>query len=119
MFLEELGLDPGACARADSPVGLAPLIRAAREVLQLITFYTAGPTEARAWTVERDSLAPRAAGRIHSDFERGFIRAQVYSIPDLQEHKTEAALKAAGKLRVEGKEYVVQDGDVMHFLFNV
>ena len=99
--------------------GLNKLARAAYSLLGLQTYFTAGPKEIRAWTVPVGAKAPQAAGVIHTDFERGFIRANVYSIPDLQEHKTEAGLKAAGRLRVEGKEYVVQDGDVMLFLFNV
>jgi GTP-binding protein YchF len=109
-FLADLGLpEPG----------LAVLARATYELLGLQTYFTAGPKEIRAWTIRRGTKAPQAAGVIHSDFERGFIRAEVYTIPDLLELKTEAALKAAGKLRLEGKEYVVQDGDVMHFRFNV
>ena len=109
-FLEDLGLEEP---------GLNKLARAAYSLLGLQTYFTAGPKEIRAWTVPVGAKAPQAAGVIHTDFERGFIRANVYSIPDLQEHKTEAGLKAAGRLRVEGKEYVVQDGDVMLFLFNV
>lgn len=109
-FLSDLGL-------AES--GLAKLARATYALLGLQTYFTAGEKEVRAWTIHEGTTAPGAAGVIHSDFERGFIRAEVYSIPDLQEHKTEAALKKVGKLRIEGKEYVVQDGDVMHFLFNV
>nr|MCS5621595.1 DUF933 domain-containing protein [Nitrospinaceae bacterium] len=73
----------------------------------------------RAWTIRKHSKAPQAAGAIHSDFERGFIRAEVYNLEDLIEHKSELAIKDAGKLRVEGKDYVVQDGDIMHFRFNV
>ena len=82
-------------------------------------YFTAGEKEIRAWTVKKGATAPEAAGVIHTDFEKGFIRAQVYSVPDLEQHGSEAAIKAAGKLRMEGKEYVVADGDVMHFLFNV
>jgi hypothetical protein len=99
--------------------GLASLARATYDLLGLQTYFTAGPKEVRAWTIKRGTKAPQAAGVIHSDFERGFIRAEVYTIPDLLEHKTEAGLKSAGKMRLEGKEYVVQDGDVMHFRFNV
>lgn len=95
------------------------LIRGAYNLLGLQSYFTAGEKEVRAWTIPIGALAPQAAGVIHTDFEKGFIRAQVYALPDLEEHKTEAALKAAGKLRVEGKDYVVQDGDIMHFLFNV
>ncbi len=88
-------------------------------MLGLETFFTAGPKEIRAWTIEHGTKAPQAAGVIHTDFEKGFIRAEVYRIPDLLELGSEAALKAAGKMRVEGKDYVVRDGDVMHFRFNV
>jgi GTP-binding protein YchF len=109
-FLADLGI---------AEPGLDRLSRAAYALLGLQTYFTAGPKEIRAWTVKKGASAPQAAGVIHTDFERGFIRAEVYTIPDLQEHKTEAGLKAAGKLRVEGKTYVVQDGDVMHFRFNV
>ena len=80
---------------------------------------TAGEKEIRAWTIRAGAKAPEAAGVIHTDFERGFIRAEVFSLPDLEQYKNEAGLKNAGKLRIEGKEYVVQDGDIMHFRFNV
>ena len=109
-FLTDLGIEEP---------GLDRLARAAYALLGLQTYFTAGPKEIRAWTVKVGAKAPQAAGVIHSDFERGFIRAEVYTIPDLMEHKTESGLKSAGKLRVEGKEYVVKDGDVMHFRFNV
>ena len=109
-FLADLGI---------GEPGLHKLARATYSLLGLQTYFTAGPKEIRAWTFHQGWKAPKTAGVIHSDFERGFIRAEVYTIPDLQEHLTEAGLKAAGKLRVEGKEYVVQDGDVMHFRFNV
>lgn len=109
-FLAELGLE--------AP-GLNVLARATYDLLGLRTFFTAGPKEVRAWTVRAGATAPEAAGVIHSDFQRGFIRAEVYRIPDLLALGSEAALRAAGKLRVEGKQYVVEDGDVMHFLFNV
>ena len=109
-FLADLGLD--------AP-GLNKLARAAYDLLGLQTYFTAGEKEVRAWTIPVGATAPQAAGVIHTDFEKGFIRAQVYSLPDLQTHKTEVALKAAGKLRAEGKEYIVKDGDIMHFLFNV
>lgn len=109
-FLAELGL---------AAPGLDVLARATYDLLGLRTFFTAGPKEVRAWTVRAGATAPEAAGVIHSDFQRGFIRAEVYRIPDLLALGSEAALRAAGKLRVEGKQYVVADGDVMHFLFNV
>jgi ribosome-binding ATPase len=95
------------------------LARAAYHVLGLQSFFTAGDKENRAWTIPIGAKAPEAAGAIHSDLQRGFIRVEVFSVDDLAQHKSEAAIKAAGKLRVEGKEYVIQDGDVCHFLFNV
>ena len=109
-FLADLGL---------SETGLARVIRAGYELLGLITFFTAGPKEARAWTVERGSKAPRAAGEIHTDFERGFIRAETIAFNDFVACNGEAGARDAGKLRSEGKEYVVQDGDVLLFRFNV
>lgn len=109
-FLEDLGL---------AEPGLGVLARATYQLLGLQTYFTAGVKEIRAWTIKEGFTAPNAAGVIHSDFERGFIRAEVYTLDDLETHKTEAALKAAGKLRSEGKGYVVKDGDIMHFLFNV
>ncbi len=109
-FLADLGLpEPG----------LAVLARETYTLLGLQTYFTAGEKEIRAWTIREGFTAPQAAGVIHTDFERGFIRAEVYTIPDLEEYGSEAAMKAAGKLRLEGKEYGVQDGDVMHFRFNV
>jgi ribosome-binding ATPase len=99
--------------------GLNRLIRQAYALLDLITFFTAGKQEVRAWTIRRGTHAPQAAGKIHTDFERGFIRAEVQGWEDLVRLGSEAAVKAKGLLRVEGKEYVVQDGDVMHFRFNV
>jgi hypothetical protein len=99
--------------------GLARLIVTAYALLDLITFFTAGKKEVRAWTVRRGSTAPQAAGKIHSDFERGFIRAETMRWTDLVEFGSEAAVRAKGRLRSEGKEYVVQDGDVIHFRFNV
>jgi len=99
--------------------GLDRLARAAYKLLGLQSYFTAGPKEVRAWTVRIGAKAPEAAGVIHSDFTRGFIRAEVIAYADYDEHGSEAAVKAAGKLRVEGKEYVVADGDVMHFRFNV
>jgi ribosome-binding ATPase len=98
---------------------LASLARECYRLLGLQSYFTAGEKEVRAWTVRKGALAPEAAGVIHTDFEKGFIRAQVYSVADLEELGSEAAIKGAGRLRMEGKEYVVQDGDVMHFLFNV
>ena len=109
-FLESVGLTES---------GLARLGRAAYHLLGLQSYFTAGPKEIRAWTIHVGDRAPQAAGVIHSDFERGFIRAEVYTIPDLRQYKTEAAIRQAGKLRSEGKDYVVQDGDILHFLFNV
>src|SRR5690606_1284842 len=98
--------------------GLDRLIRAGYELLHLITFFTAGPKETRAWTVEKGARAPQAAGVIHTDFERGFIRAQTIAYDDYVALGGEVAAKEAGKARDEGKEYVVQDGDVMLFKFN-
>ncbi|HEY0195146.1 MAG TPA: redox-regulated ATPase YchF [Kofleriaceae bacterium] len=98
---------------------LATLARECYRLLGLQSYFTAGEKEIRAWTVKKGASAPEAAGVIHTDFEKGFIRAQVYGLADLEQHGTEAGIKSAGKLRMEGKEYVVQDGDIMHFLFNV
>jgi GTP-binding protein YchF len=109
LFLNEMGL---------SEAGLDRLIRAGYELLQLETYFTCGPKEARAWTVKKGTLAPQAAGVIHGDFERGFIRAETISFNDYVNCRGEAGAKEAGKMRVEGKSYLVQDGDVMHFLFN-
>ena len=109
-LLESLGMAEPA---------LAAVARAAYQLLGLQSYFTAGDKEIRAWTVPVGATAPQAAGVIHTDFERGFIRVEVYSIPDLLKHGSEAALKGVGKLRIEGKEYVVRDGDVMHFRFNV
>jgi GTP-binding protein YchF len=105
-------------AGLDEP-GLHRLIRKAYQLLDLVTFFTAGKQEVRAWTIKRNTRAPQAAGKIHSDFERGFIRAEVMRWNDLVELGTEPAVRAKGLLRSEGKEYVVQDGDVVHFRFNV
>jgi hypothetical protein len=99
--------------------GLARLVREAYKLLGLQSFFTSGETESRAWTVPIGAKAPQAAGVIHSDFERGFIKAITASFEDYSELGGEAGCRAAGKLRQEGKEYVVQDGDVMHFMFNV
>jgi len=98
---------------------LAALARQAYKLLGLQSYFTTGPKEIRAWTIPIGATAPQAAGVIHGDFERGFIRAEVYTLDDLQKHKTEPAIKAAGRMRAEGKSYIVQDGDIMHFLFNV
>ena len=109
-FLNELDLEEA---------GLARMIRAGYRLLNLITFFTAGPKEARAWTVAKGAKAPQAAGVIHSDFERGFIRAETISFDDYIAHQGETGAKEAGKLRIEGADYQTQDGDVFHFRFNV
>jgi GTP-binding protein YchF len=110
VFLEEYKL---------TEAGLSKLIRAAYHLLDLITYFTAGEKEVRAWTIHKGWKAPQAAGVIHTDFEKGFIRAEVIKLADYQKYKTEAGCREAGKLGVEGKEYVVEDGDIMHFRFNV
>jgi ribosome-binding ATPase YchF (GTP1/OBG family) len=97
---------------------LAVLARAAYKTLGLQSYFTAGEKEVRAWTIPVGATAPQAAGVIHSDFEKGFIRAEIYSLPDLEHYTSEKEIRAAGRLRVEGKEYVMQDGDICHFLFN-
>lgn len=99
--------------------GLENIIRSGYDILGLCSYFTAGPDEVRAWTIRKGWKAPQAAGVIHSDFEKGFIRAEVISYDDYMSHANEAACRAAGLLRVEGKDYEVKDGDVMHFLFNV
>jgi ribosome-binding ATPase len=99
--------------------GLARVVRAGYQLLDLVTFFTVGPKEARAWTVRREARAPEAAGVIHTDFEKGFIRAETIAYEDYVRFKGEAGAREAGKFRQEGKEYVVQDGDVMNFRFNV
>jgi len=109
-YLESLGLDEP---------GLHRVIREGYALLDLITFFTVGPKEARAWTTEQGSTAPRAAGVIHSDFERGFIAAEIIKFEDFARLGSEQAVKEAGKMRLEGREYIVQDGDVCHFRFNV
>eukprot|EP00569_Conticribra_weissflogii_P005224 CAMPEP_0171328210 /NCGR_PEP_ID=MMETSP0878-20121228/515_1 /TAXON_ID=67004 /ORGANISM="Thalassiosira weissflogii, Strain CCMP1336" /LENGTH=409 /DNA_ID=CAMNT_0011828043 /DNA_START=118 /DNA_END=1347 /DNA_ORIENTATION=- len=111
-FLESLGVTIDDC-------GLRALVREAYDILQLQTYYTSGPTETRAWTIRKGWKAPQAAGVIHNDFERGFIRAETISYEDLVACGTEAEVKKQGKLRSEGKEYVVQEGDVILFRFNV
>lgn len=98
---------------------LYSVARASYELLGLQSYFTAGPKEIRAWTVLKGSTAPQAAGVIHTDFERGFIRAEIYSVADLQMHRSEKSIREAGRMRSEGKSYVMQDGDVVHFLFNV
>ena len=110
VFLQEYGLTES---------GMNKLIRASYKLLNLITYFTAGEKEVRAWTIKRSWKAPQAAGVIHTDFEKGFIRAEVIKLADYQKYKTEAGCKEAGKMAVEGKEYVVEDGDIMHFRFNV
>ena len=109
-FLTEMGLNEP---------GLNRVIRAGYSLLGLATYFTAGVKEVRAWTFEGGSTAPQAAGKIHTDFEKGFIRAEVISFSDYEQFGSEAKVKEAGKMRVEGKEYIVKDGDVMHFRFNV
>jgi GTP-binding protein YchF len=109
-FIEEMGL---------SEPGVNKVIRASYELLDLVTYFTAGEKEVRAWTIKRGTKAPGAAGVIHTDFEKGFIRAEVIHYADYVEYGSEAAARDNGKLNIEGKEYVVQDGDVMHFRFNV
>ena len=110
LFLGEIGLEES---------GVSRLIRAAYQLLDLETYFTAGVQEVRAWTYTKGSKAPRAAAAIHTDFEKGFIRAEVIKFEDFITYGSEAAVKEAGKMSVEGKEYVVQDGDIMHFRFNV
>ena len=110
MFLEDMGMHEA---------GLDRVIRAGYDLLGLQTYFTAGPKEVRAWTIHKGDTAPQAAGVIHTDFERGFIRAQTISFSDYIAHKGEKGAQEAGKMRAEGKDYIVQDGDVMNFLFNV
>ncbi|MBD3814230.1 MAG: redox-regulated ATPase YchF, partial [Betaproteobacteria bacterium] len=110
MFLETMGMDEP---------GLNRVIRAGYELLNLQTYFTAGVKEVRAWTVKVGATAPQAAAVIHTDFEKGFIRAEVIAYDDFIAYKGEAGAKEAGKWRLEGKEYIVKDGDVMHFRFNV
>lgn len=110
MFMEELGMKES---------GLDKLIRSSYSLLGLISFLTAGPDECRAWTIKKGTKAPQAAGKIHSDFERGFIRAEVIAFEDLKACGSMAAAKAKGLVRSEGKDYVMKDGDIVNFLFNV
>jgi ribosome-binding ATPase YchF (GTP1/OBG family) len=109
-MLESLGMSEPA---------LAVVARGSYGLLGLQSYFTAGPKEIRAWTIHQGFTAPKAAGVIHGDFERGFIRAECYSIEELEQFKNEKSIREAGKMRSEGKEYVIQDGDVVHFLFNV
>jgi GTP-binding protein YchF len=108
MFMDELGVEE---------LGLGRLIKAVYKLIGLQTYFTAGEKEVRAWTIRAGDTAPKAAGVIHTDFEDKFIRAQIYGLGDLIEYGTEAAVKAAGKLRTEGKDYLMQEGDIAHFLF--
>jgi ribosome-binding ATPase YchF (GTP1/OBG family) len=110
LFMEEYGLVES---------GLDKLIKASYSLLDLITFFTAGKKEVRAWTIKKGRKAPQAAGTIHSDFEKGYIKAEVIKLDDYIKYKTELACKEAGKIAIEGKTYEVADGDVMHFRFNV
>ena len=110
MFLDELNLEEP---------GVNRLIRSAYNLLNLETYFTAGVKEVRAWTIDIGATGPQAAGVIHTDFEKGFIRAEVIGYDDYVAYGSESKVKEAGKMRVEGKNYVVSDGDVMHFLFNV
>ena len=110
LFLSDLGATES---------GLDKVIRAAYDILGLSTFFTVGSDECRAWTFHKGMLAPQCAGIIHSDFERGFIKAEVYSYDDLIQYGSELAVKEAGKLRIEGKSYEAKDGDIMLFRFNV
>ena len=109
-FLASLGLEEP---------GLRNVVRTGYTLLDLITFFTAGDPEVHAWTIKRGTKAPGAAGKIHTDFERGFIRAEIIFWKDLVELKSEAAARAVGKLGIEGRDYVMRDGDVVHFRFNV
>ena len=110
MFLQDLGIEES---------GLDKVVKAAYNILDLCTFLTAGEDECRAWTFKKGMCAPECAGIIHTDFQKGFIKAEVYRFEDIDKYESEVAIKEAGKLRIEGKDYVVQDGDVMHFRFNV
>ena len=110
LFMEEYGMKQPALDR---------LIHSAYKLLNLFTYFTAGVQEVRAWTIHQGWKAPQAAGVIHTDFEKGFIKAEVIGYDDFVHYRSEAACREAGKLRIEGKEYIVKDGDVMHFRFNV
>ena len=110
VFLEDIGLDEP---------GVNKLVRSAYRLLDLQTFFTVGPKEIRAWTIRRGMTAPQAAGVIHSDLERGFIRAEVMKYDDLMAAGSEQKVKQAGKMQLNGKDYIIEDGDICHFLFNV
>ena len=110
LFLEDLGLHES---------GVARLITSTYRLLNLATYFTAGVQEVRAWTITKGMLAPQAAGVIHTDFEKGFIRAEVIKYDDFIKYKSEAACRDNGKLAIQGKDYLVEDGDIMHFRFNV
>ncbi len=110
VFLQDLGIDES---------GLDKVVKAAYNILGLCTYFTVGEIEVRAWTFRQGMTAPECAGIIHTDFQRGFIKAEVFKYEDMDKLESEAAIKEAGKLRIEGKEYIVQDGDIMHFRFNV
>ena len=110
MFLDSIGL---------KETGLKRVIKKGYELLNYINFFTAGEKELRAWTIIRGTLAPNAAGEIHSDMEKGFIRAETISYDDYIQYEGESGAKEKGKLRLEGKEYLIKDGDIIHFLFNV
>ncbi len=110
MFLEDMGLHES---------GVARLITSTYRLLNLATYFTAGVQEVRAWTITKGMLAPQAAGVIHTDFEKGFIRAEVIKYDDFIKYKSEAACRDNGKLSIQGKDYLVEDGDIMHFRFNV
>ncbi|MCF0115515.1 MAG: DUF933 domain-containing protein, partial [Erysipelotrichaceae bacterium] len=109
-FLEDLGIKRS---------GLDNVIQAAYSLLGLQTYFTVGEPECRAWTFRKGMSAPECAGIIHTDFQKGFIRAETYTYEDLMEYKSEAKIKEAGKFRLEGKDYLVKDGDILHFRFNV
>jgi GTP-binding protein YchF len=109
MFMEELGIEELALPR---------LLQSTYGLLGLQTYFTVGPKEIHAWTISRGDTAPVAAGKVHTDFEKGFVRAEVYSVDDLVEHQSEAAIKQAGKMRIEGRDYMLQEGDVCYFLVN-
>jgi ribosome-binding ATPase YchF (GTP1/OBG family) len=109
LFMEELGI---------TELALPRLITRTFRLLGLQTFFTAGEKEIKAWTIRQGDSAPVAAGKIHSDFEKGFVRVEVYSVRDLETHGSEAAIKQAGKLRIEGRDYTMQESDVCHFLVN-
>ena len=110
LFLEDLGLEEP---------GLNRIISSGYNLLNLQTFFTVGPNETRAWTIPNGALAPQAAGKIHSDFEKGFIRAEIISYADYVKHNGEQGAKEAGKMKIEGKSYSVQEGDIIHVLFNL